>query len=49
MLRAALDTAPVSQFTPVKPRLAEIFRDIVRDEERHDDETAGERTKETAR
>jgi ABC-2 type transport system ATP-binding protein len=49
VLRAALDTAPVTQFAPVRPRLAEIFRDIVQDEERHDDETAAARTKETVR
>jgi hypothetical protein len=33
----------------VRPRLAEIFRDIVRDEERHDDEPATTKTKETVR
>ena len=49
VLRAALDHAPVSQFAPVRPRLAEIFRDIVRDEERHDDETAAAKTKESVR
>lgn len=51
VLRTALDAAPVQAFTPVRPRLAEIFRDIVQDEERHDDETAasGARVKETAR
>ncbi|MCG7285710.1 ATP-binding cassette domain-containing protein [Cellulomonas sp. ACRRI] len=49
VLRAALDAAPVQQFAPVRPRLAEIFRDIVRDEERHDDEPATTKTKETVR
>jgi ABC-2 type transport system ATP-binding protein len=49
VLRAALDAAPVTQFAPVRPRLAEIFRDIVTDEERHDDEPAAARTKETVR
>jgi ABC-2 type transport system ATP-binding protein len=49
VLRAALDAAPVQQFSPVRPRLAEIFRDIVRDEERHDDEPATTKTKETVR
>ncbi len=49
VLRAALDTAPVQQFAPVRPRLAEIFRDIVTDEERHDDEPAATTTKETVR
>lgn len=49
VLRAALDAAPVTQFAPVRPRLAEIFRDIVQDEERHDDEPAAARTKETVR
>lgn len=32
VLRTALDQAPVHEFTPVRPSLAEIFRDIVRDE-----------------
>ncbi|WP_182112227.1 MULTISPECIES: ABC transporter ATP-binding protein [unclassified Actinotalea] len=32
VLRTALDQAPVRAFTPVRPTLAEIFRDIVRDE-----------------
>src|SRR6478609_3719250 len=49
VLRAALDAAPVQQFSPVRPRLAEIFRDIVRDEERHDDEPATTKTKEPVR
>jgi ABC-2 type transport system ATP-binding protein len=50
VLRTALDAAPVTQFAPVRPRLAEIFRDIVTDEERHDDEPAtGARQKETVR
>ncbi len=49
VLRAALDAGPVHAFSPVRPRLAEIFRDIVRDEERHDDEPAAARTKETVR
>ncbi len=49
VLRAALDAAPVTQFAPVRPRLAEIFRDIVRDEQRHDDEPAPARSKETVR
>lgn len=31
VLRAALDRGPVTQFTPVRPSLAEIFRDVVRD------------------
>ncbi|RMI09263.1 ABC transporter ATP-binding protein [Cellulomonas triticagri] len=39
VLRAALDAAPVTQFAPVRPRLAEIFRDIVTDEQRHDETT----------
>lgn len=49
VLRAALDAAPVTQFAPVRPRLAEIFRDIVQDEVRHDDEPAAAKTKETVR
>ncbi|HEY0189145.1 MAG TPA: ATP-binding cassette domain-containing protein [Cellulomonas sp.] len=52
VLRTALDAAEVRAFAPVRPRLAEIFRDIVRDEERHDDQDApatGGRTKETVR
>lgn len=49
VLRAALDAAPVQQFAPVRPRLAEIFRDIVRDEERHDDAPTTTKTKETVR
>lgn len=49
VLRTALDAAPVSQFAPVRPRLAEIFRDIVTDEQRHDEEPAGARVKETVR
>lgn len=47
VLRAALDAAPVSHFAPVRPRLAEIFRDIVTDEPRHDSATTT--TKETVR
>ena len=49
VLRAALDAAPVQQFAPVRPRLAEIFRDIVRDEERHDDAPTTTKSKETVR
>ncbi len=50
VLRTTLDTATVQAFAPVRPRLAQIFRDIVRDEERHDEvATAGSRTKETVR
>lgn len=49
VLRVALDAAPVQQFSPVRPRLAEIFRDIVRDEERHDDAPATTKTKEKVR
>ncbi|WP_158372807.1 ABC transporter ATP-binding protein [Cellulosimicrobium cellulans] len=48
VLRAALDTAPVAQFAPVRPRLAEIFRDIVTDEQRHDGQPATT-TKESVR
>jgi ABC-2 type transport system ATP-binding protein len=40
VLRTALDAAPVQSFSPVRPRLAEIFRDIVTDEVRHDEEAA---------
>jgi len=40
VLRTALDSAPVQSFSPVRPRLAEIFRDIVTDEVRHDEEAA---------
>jgi ABC-2 type transport system ATP-binding protein len=40
VLRTALDAAPVTSFSPVRPRLAEIFRDIVTDEVRHDEEAA---------
>jgi ABC-2 type transport system ATP-binding protein len=32
VLRTALRTAPVTQFAPVRPRLAEIFRDLVTDD-----------------
>lgn len=49
VLRAAMDSGPVRQFAPVQPRLAQIFRDIVTDEQRHDDEPAGTRVKETVR
>lgn len=40
VLRAALDRAPVRTFAPVRPTLAEIFRDIVRDESPDDDPTS---------
>jgi ABC-2 type transport system ATP-binding protein len=40
VLRTALDSAPVTSFSPVRPRLAEIFRDIVTDEVRNDEEAA---------
>ncbi|MEV7973371.1 ATP-binding cassette domain-containing protein [Cellulomonas sp. NPDC089187] len=40
VLRTAMDAAPVQSFSPVRPRLAEIFRDIVTDEVRHDEEAA---------
>ncbi|MFB9954761.1 ABC transporter ATP-binding protein [Cellulomonas denverensis] len=37
VLRTAMDAAPVQSFSPVRPRLAEIFRDIVTDEVRHEE------------
>jgi ABC-2 type transport system ATP-binding protein len=40
VLRTALESAPVQSFSPVRPRLAEIFRDIVTDEVRNDEEAA---------
>ncbi|MBX9243371.1 ATP-binding cassette domain-containing protein [Actinotalea ferrariae] len=41
VLRTALDQAPVRKFAPVRPTLAEIFRDIVRDEVEGDDDSTG--------
>ena len=40
VLRTAMDTTSVQSFSPVRPRLAEIFRDIVTDEVRSDEEAA---------
>ena len=45
VLRTALDHADVSAFGPVRPTLAEIFRDIVRDEVPSEQDTADERTR----
>lgn len=40
VLRTAMEHGEVRSFAPVRPTLAEVFRDIVTDEVRHDEEAA---------
>jgi ABC-2 type transport system ATP-binding protein len=48
VLQGALDRGAVREFAPVRPRLAEIFREVIRDEAHASTATARRTTKEVA-